>query len=144
MNTAKTKKNILTQNEMLSALSWATEVPKAKIKAVMQKLTEIIRDELNEKRVVRFFGFGKFKLVHAKARTGINPLTKKSIRIPARTRVKFSVARSYANFVLNPDAAVKVRKAPRPSVAKAVSKPKPAAKKPKAKRTGKKPAKKAR
>ena len=49
----------------------------------------IIKKALKKKDDVRLIGFGSFKVNHRKARTGINPQTKKTINIPACNVAKF-------------------------------------------------------
>ncbi len=44
-------------------------------------------------------GFGKFSVVTRKARTGLNPQTKKKIKIPARKAAKFSAAKALKDSV---------------------------------------------
>ena len=44
-------------------------------------------------------GLGKFKVVKRKARMGRNPATGQTIKIPAKTVVKFSVAKNLKDLV---------------------------------------------
>lgn len=49
----------------------------------------VIKTALKEKDDIRLVGFGSFKVRTRKARTGINPQTKKTIKIPACSVAKF-------------------------------------------------------
>jgi DNA-binding protein HU-beta len=44
-------------------------------------------------------GLGKFKVQNRKARVGRNPLTGEPVNIPAKTVVKFTVAKSLKDLV---------------------------------------------
>jgi nucleoid DNA-binding protein len=44
-------------------------------------------------------GLGKFKVHHRKARMGRNPLTGEEIQIPAKTVVKFTIAKALKNLI---------------------------------------------
>jgi nucleoid DNA-binding protein len=44
-------------------------------------------------------GFGKFSVVTRKARTGLNPQTKKKIKIPAKKAPKFTSAKALKDSV---------------------------------------------
>ncbi|WP_027124043.1 HU family DNA-binding protein [Mycoplasmoides pirum] len=99
MSSLKNKK-LLTQSQMIEEISESTKLTKSQVKEVISSIQEIIKRELTKNQLVRFFNIGKFKVVHSKARNGINPLTKKTLKIPARKRVKFLVAKSYSASVL--------------------------------------------
>jgi DNA-binding protein HU-beta len=49
---------------------------------------------------VKIPGLGTFRKVQTKARTGRNPQTGEPIKIPARKKVRFSVAKSFKESVL--------------------------------------------
>jgi len=48
-----------------------------------------VGEELRAGNEVRLVGFGTFKVIHKKARKGINPKTLKAIDIPATKTPKF-------------------------------------------------------
>lgn len=59
-------------------------------------------------------GIGKLVLVNRKARLGRNPKTGETIQIPAKTVVKFRVAKACKEAVLPKKAASKAPAAPKP------------------------------
>jgi nucleoid DNA-binding protein len=67
---------------------------KKEVKSFLEHLTGLIEDEIKNGGEVPLKGLGKFRVQHRKARVGRNPLTGQEIQIPAKTVVKFSVAKS--------------------------------------------------
>ena len=59
----------------------------------------IIAVELDAGGKLTLPGFGTFKTVHRKARTGINPKTKQSITIPAKNYVVFKAGKTLKDRV---------------------------------------------
>jgi len=57
-------------------------------------LFAIIKDALKKDGSVSVAGFGTFKVVQRKARTGRNPQTGKEIKIPASKAVKFTAGKA--------------------------------------------------
>lgn len=49
----------------------------------------------NVKKSVTLIGFGTFKVVRRKARTGVNPRTGEKIKIPAKNVVKFKAGKGF-------------------------------------------------
>ncbi len=49
----------------------------------------------NVKKSVTLVGFGTFKVVRRKARTGVNPRTGEKIKIPAKNVVKFKAGKGF-------------------------------------------------
>ncbi|PIZ99842.1 MAG: hypothetical protein COX77_00345 [Candidatus Komeilibacteria bacterium CG_4_10_14_0_2_um_filter_37_10] len=75
----------LTKKQSIEMIDWLFE----EIKGQMKKRVEVnIKD------------FGKFKIRESKARVGINPLTKASINIPAKKKVKFYPAKAVKELVV--------------------------------------------
>jgi DNA-binding protein HU-beta len=58
-----------------------------------------IASSLKKKQDARFVGFGTFSVSKRKARTGRNPRTGESIKIPARNVVKFSAGKEFKEMV---------------------------------------------
>ena len=65
------------------------EMTQAQAAKALDATLSIIKVALKNKDDVRLVGFGSFKVGTRKARTGINPQTKKSIKIPACNVAKF-------------------------------------------------------
>jgi nucleoid DNA-binding protein len=89
----------MTRTELIDALAQRTNAEKKDAKAFLEALTGLIEDEIRNGGEVPMKGLGKFKVQHRKARVGRNPLTGESIQIPAKTVVKFSVAKSLKDLI---------------------------------------------
>lgn len=75
--------------ELVKAIAKQTKMPQTHAQQALEATLEIIKDSLKKQQEVRLVGFGSFKVTTRKARTGINPQTKKPIKIPARHVAKF-------------------------------------------------------
>ncbi|GAG73052.1 DNA-binding protein HU [subsurface metagenome] len=75
--------------ELVGAISGKTDLSKKDIASVIDAIQESITDVLVKGGKVSLVGFGTFQVSNRKARTGMNPRTRKTIRIPARTVPKF-------------------------------------------------------
>jgi len=53
-----------------------------------------IRSHLKKSRAMQLIGFGTFRVVHRKARLGVNPKTGERIQIKASKAVKFSAGKN--------------------------------------------------
>ncbi|MFA6422654.1 MAG: HU family DNA-binding protein [Candidatus Buchananbacteria bacterium] len=90
----------MTKSQILSALSDATGVSKKDVVALMDKLTSMAYVEVKKNGEFVVPGIGKLVKVQRKAREGRNPATGETIKIPAKTVVKFRVAKAAKEAVL--------------------------------------------
>jgi len=90
----------MTKSQILSALSDGTGVSKKDVVALMDKLTSMAYVEVKKNGEFVVPGIGKLVKVNRKAREGRNPATGASIKIPAKTVVKFRVAKAAKEAVL--------------------------------------------
>lgn len=67
--------------------------------AYVQFVFDTVADTLKSNGTVDIFGFGKFSLTERGARTGINPMTKEKIEIPASKSIKFKPSKSLKDAV---------------------------------------------
>ena len=74
---------------MVREIAKTAEMTQAQAAKALDATLSIIKVALKNKDDVRLVGFGSFKVGTRKARTGINPQTKKSIKIPACNVAKF-------------------------------------------------------
>jgi len=84
----------MTRTEVIDALAERTSLDKKDVKGFLEALTGLIEEQIKAGGEVPLKGLGKFKVQHRKARTGRNPLTGDEIQIPAKTVVKFTLAKS--------------------------------------------------
>ena len=88
----------MTKSQTLAALAERTELSKAQVGQVIEELAALAYVEAKNGFVLP--GIGKLVLVNRKARTGRNPATGEQIQIPAKTVVKFRVAKACKEAVL--------------------------------------------
>ena len=90
----------MTRTELITALAKETEMEKKETKIFLEAVTTLVEKTLKKGGEVPFKGLGKFKVQKRKARMGRNPATGEPIKIPAKTVVKFTVAKSLKDLVL--------------------------------------------
>lgn len=79
----------MTKLELIEELAKRCELSKKKAGEVLNAFCEIVKEKVSSEEEVRIPGFGVWKVVERKARTGINPKTKKKMKIPKKKVVKF-------------------------------------------------------
>ena len=90
----------MTKAQLLSALADATGIAKKDVVLLTEKLTELAYSEVKKAGEFVVPGIGKLVKVNRKARMGRNPATGAEIKIPAKTVVKFRVAKAAKEAVL--------------------------------------------
>lgn len=88
----------LTKNQIISKLSGDAKLLKKDVVKLMDDLVSLAMKE--SKNGFTIPGLGKLVLVNRKARMGRNPQTGKPIKIPAKTVLKFRVAKAAKDFLL--------------------------------------------
>jgi nucleoid DNA-binding protein len=66
------------------------DTSKAAADRALTAVIDSIKVSVKKSKVVQLIGFGTFKVVNRKARTGVNPKTGEKIKIAASKSVKFS------------------------------------------------------
>ena len=90
----------MTKSQVLAALAEKTGVSKKDVATLLDALTEMAYKEVKGAGEFTVPGIGKLVKMHRKARTGRNPATGAEIQIPAKTVVKFRVAKAAKEAVL--------------------------------------------
>ncbi len=90
----------MTRTELIQAIADESEMEKKQAKVFLESLTTLVENSLKKGGEVPLKGLGKFKVQKRKARMGRNPATGEPISIPAKTVVKFTVAKSLKDLVL--------------------------------------------
>jgi len=90
----------MTKSELLTKLAEGTGLSKKDVGNLLDQLAAMAYKEV--KKVGQFVlpGFGKMVKVNRKARMGRNPATGATIKIPAKTVVKFRLAKAAKDAVL--------------------------------------------
>lgn len=89
----------MTKTQTIAALAEKTGLPKADVRTFMDALAAVACAEA--KNGFTLPGLGKLVLVNRKARMGRNPATGETIQIPAKTVVKFRIAKACKEAVLS-------------------------------------------
>ena len=89
----------MTRTELIDAIAQEAEADKRQAKAFLEGFTRIVENEMRTEGDVPLAGLGKFKVVKRKARVGRNPATGEAIQIPAKTVVKFTVAKALKDLI---------------------------------------------
>jgi len=90
----------MTKSQMIATLAEATNLSKKETIAFVDQLTEIVYKEVKKNGECIVPGFGKLVKAHRKAREGRNPATGETIKIPAKTVVKFRLAKAVKDAIL--------------------------------------------
>jgi DNA-binding protein HU-beta len=94
------KKNPRTKSEILADLAASAEITKKQAATIYDRLLAIAYAGAKDKKGFTLPGLGKLIKVKRSARTGRNPQTGESIKIPAKTVVKFRLAKAAKDAVL--------------------------------------------
>lgn len=79
----------MTKAELVSVIAEGVGITKVAAAEVIEVFMKTVGQELKKNGKFGLVGFGSFNVVKRKARTGINPQTKKPIKIAAKKVVKF-------------------------------------------------------
>ena len=90
----------MTKAQIIGSLADATGISKKDVTALMEKMTSMAYTEVKKNGEFTVPGIGKLVKVQRKAREGRNPATGETIKIPAKTVVKFRVAKAAKEAVL--------------------------------------------
>ena len=90
----------VTKTELQIALAAATETNRRTAGLFLETLSALAYKEIKKNGEFVLPGFGKLVKQKRKARTGFNPKTQQKIKIPAKTVVKFRVAKAAKDGIL--------------------------------------------
>ena len=90
----------MTKAELVSTLAEKAELTKKQIATVLEGLVCTACKEAKKGKGFTLPGLGKLVLVKRKARMGRNPATGETIKIAAKTVVKFRIAKACKDAVL--------------------------------------------
>lgn len=90
----------MTKSQMIATLSEKTSLSKKDTAGFMDTLATLAYSEVKKNGECLVPGFGKLVKVKRKARDGRNPATGATIKIPAKTVVKFRLAKAVKDAVL--------------------------------------------
>lgn len=92
----------MTQTQLVKEIATATGISNKQAKAVLDKYVEIAIAQTKKVGVCVLPGIGRLKKVERKARTGRNPATGATIKIPAKKVVKLTLAKALKDAIVPP------------------------------------------
>jgi len=92
----------MTQTQLVRALAEHGEVNNKVARTILDGLAAMAIAEVKKNGVFVLPGIGRLVRVDRKARTGRNPATGESIKIPAKKVVKFRVAKAAKDAIVPP------------------------------------------
>ena len=90
----------MTKSQLMTVLAEKTGLAKKEVVSFMDQLSTLAYKEIKTNGEFVLPGFGKLVKIQRKARLGRNPLTGAEIKIPAKTVVKFKVAKAVKDAIL--------------------------------------------
>ena len=91
---------MLTKTQTIAHLAEKAQLPKKQVAAILDELAALAVKHTKAGGQFVIPGLGKAVKVARKARMGRNPQTGEAIKIPARKKVGFTVAKSFKQSVL--------------------------------------------
>lgn len=79
----------MNKSELVKAIAKKAEVTNVAAQAVLEAFVEAVKGSLKKGDKVQLIGFGSFSTVKREGRKGVNPQTKKPIKIAAKKVAKF-------------------------------------------------------
>jgi DNA-binding protein HU-beta len=89
----------MTKGELIEKVASGARLSKADAARAIDATIGSITSTLKKGQGVTLVGFGTFKVLKRKARTGRNPQTGAAIKIPARKMPKFSAGKAFKDAV---------------------------------------------
>jgi len=91
----------MNKKELINQIAASSNITKVAADRVLLGMLEAITDSLQKGENVTLIGFGTFSTNKRSARAGRNPQSGKSIKIPAKTVVKFKAGKKLGDEVNN-------------------------------------------
>jgi DNA-binding protein HU-beta len=90
----------MTKSQFVAKLADQTGLSKKQVDGFLNDMVNLIISAVKKGDSVKIPNLGSWKKRKTSARMGRNPQTGEPIKIPARTKVRFSVAKSFKEAVL--------------------------------------------
>lgn len=90
---------LMNKAELVEQIARITKLPKGESRAFLEAFISAVGSALKQNKSVVLTGFGTFSVMKRKSRTGINPVTKKKMTIPAKKVPKFKAGKSLKSMI---------------------------------------------
>ena len=91
----------MNRTELIEAMAKESGLTKKDADAALKAFVNVVSKQLKKKDKVQLVGFGTFETAKRAARTGKNPQTGESIKIPASIAPKFKAGKALKDLVNN-------------------------------------------
>ena len=98
----KAGKKRMTQSEVYNHFAEKTGMKRSQVKEFFEELANLAGTEVKRNGEFVLPGLGKMVKAERKAREGRNPATGETIKIPAKTTLKFRIGKAMKDSVLPP------------------------------------------
>ena len=102
MATTKSTGKKMTQSEVIGHFADRFEWKRAQVKEIFEEMAALATREVKANGEFVLPGFGKLVKATRKAREGRNPATGETIKIPAKTSLKFRIGKAMKDSVVPP------------------------------------------
>ncbi len=89
----------MSKTEIIKKIAEKTGLNQKQTNEAIKAFIETITDAMGQDKKVTFIGFGTFMVAKRNARTGINPQTRKKMKIKAKKVVKFKPGKNLKKAV---------------------------------------------
>ena len=93
---------LMTKTQVVAHLAETAELPKKTVVSILETLVALATKETKTTGQFVFPGLGKSVKAARKARVGRNPQTGEAIKIPAKTVVRFRLAKAFKDAIVPP------------------------------------------
>ena len=93
---------VMTKTQVVTHLAAQVELPKKTVATVLEELVTLATKEAKATGQFVVPGLGKAVKAARKARMGRNPQTGEAIKIPAKTVVRFRLAKAFKDAIVPP------------------------------------------
>ncbi|MEE4313215.1 HU family DNA-binding protein [Desulfofustis glycolicus] len=93
------REEFMNKKELIESIAGAAEISKAAAEKALNAAMAAVADALKKGDKVTLVGFGTFSVAKRDARTGRNPQTGKSIKIPAKKIAKFKAGSKLSDAI---------------------------------------------
>lgn len=85
--------------DLVKEISQKASVNQATAQKALESMLDTFKESLKKGEKIQLIGFGSFEVAKRAERKGVNPQTKKEIKIPAKKVVKFKAGKELKELV---------------------------------------------